>query len=293
VTSERRAVLLMLAFVALWMFVETLAASVLRTYSPYQVVWTRYGVHLLLMFALWGWREPATLWTTRRPLYQLARSMLMLGMPAFWITGMQPGNGRGAVMAFFWVTPLLILVLARIFLRESIDRWLWAAGAAASVGAILAHGESRLPPLASLVFPLGMALCFSAYVVMTRPLARERMRTNLFYTALGVFLALTPAMPALWVTPTVHDLAVLVAVGLFGYLVLLTLDRMAAAAPVSLTAPMASTFVGFSVPIGLLLGHQQPGRGVLLGLLLIGAVALYIWSRTARRTTPIALSEAA
>lgn len=292
-TSERRAVLLMLVFVILWAFVEALAARVLRTYSPYQVVWTRYGVHLLFMFALWGWREPATLWTTRRPLYQLTRSMLMLGMPAFWITGMQPGNGGGSVMAFFWVAPLLILVLARLFLREAIDRWLWAAGAAATVGAILAHGPSGLPPLASLVYPLGMALCFSAYVVMTRPLAREKTRTNLFYTALGVFLALTPAMPALWVTPTAHDLAVLVAVGLVGYLVLLTLDRMAAAAPVSLTAPMTSTFVGISILAGFLLGHRQPGHGVLLGLLLIAAVALYVWSRTARRTTSTALSEAA
>lgn len=292
-TSERRAVLLMLAFVALWTLVEALESSVLKTYSLLQVVWTRYGVHLMFMLALFGWRESATLWTTRRPLYQFARSMLMLGMPAFWVMGTQMGQGMASVMPFFWVTPFLILVLARLFLRESINRCLWTAGAAASAGAILAHGTNQLPPLTSLAYPLGMALCFSAYVVMTRSIACENVRTNLFYTALGGFLVLTPVMPAIWVTPTGHDFAVLVAVGLFGYLVLFTLERMVAAAPVSLTAPMASAFAGFSVPIGLLLGHQQPGRGVLLGLFLIAAVALYVWSRTARRTMPIAISEAA
>lgn len=292
-TSERRAVVLMLAFVVLWAFVEALETSLLKTYSLLQVVWTRYGVHLAFMFALWGWREPSTLWISSRPIYQLARSMLMIGMPAIWIIGTQMGSGIGSAMPYFWVAPFLILVLARLFLRESIDPWLWTAGVAGSVGAILAQGAEGLPPLTFLVYPIGMALCFSAYIVMTRVLASENVRTNLFYTALGGFLALMPAMPAIWVTPTLQDLAVLVAVGLLGYLVLLTLERMAAMGPISLTAPVASTCVGISVMIGPLLGHPQPGRRVLVGLLLIATAALYIWLRTARRTTLTAFSEVA
>ncbi|MGQ3076253.1 MAG: hypothetical protein ACT7A5_34725, partial [Ferrovibrionaceae bacterium] len=63
-TANRRAILLMLAFVLLWAGIEAMAANVLRHYSPYQVVWTRYAVHLALMLALWGWREPASLWQT-------------------------------------------------------------------------------------------------------------------------------------------------------------------------------------------------------------------------------------
>ena len=86
-SPRRRAMLLMLGFVTLWALIEAMAAHVLRRYSPYQVVWTRYAVHLLLMLLVWGWRQPATLWRTGRPVFQLARSLLMLGMPASWIIG--------------------------------------------------------------------------------------------------------------------------------------------------------------------------------------------------------------
>ena len=62
------------------------------------------------------------------------------------------------------------------------------------------------------------------------------MQANLFYTALGVFVALTPFMPSMWVMPTWHDAAVLFGIGALGLLGLWALDRAAAAAPLSLSA---------------------------------------------------------
>ena len=49
---------------------------------------------------------------TRRPVFHLARSMLMLGMPASWVIGMQAGLPGGVVMTGFWISPLLILTSA-------------------------------------------------------------------------------------------------------------------------------------------------------------------------------------
>lgn len=290
-TSERRAVVLMLAFVALWAIVETLAAGILKSYSPWQVVWTRYAVHLALMLAIWGWREPATLWRSPRPGYQLARSMLMLGMPAFWILGAQAGHGF--VMAFFWIAPLAILVLARIFLREAIAPALWFAGVAASAAGFLVYRPGSLPALDTLVYPVGMALCFSIYIAMTRPLRHERTRTNLFYSALGVFLVLTPAMPGVWTTPGATDFAVFVAVGILGYLCLLALDRACAAAPVSLTAPATAGFLAVSIPVGAILGHAPIGKGALAGLALTAVALILVWARTAPRAHSTTISEAA
>ena len=153
-TGARRSMLLMVAFVALWAALEALAAKVGAHYSPYQVVWTRYAVHLLFMLALWGWREPATLWRTRRPGFQLTRSMLMLGMPASWVFAMNAGVASGTLMSIFWLSPLLILAFARIFLGERAPASLWLICGIACVGALMLTLPGSLPSAPLLVFPL-------------------------------------------------------------------------------------------------------------------------------------------
>jgi len=276
-SAARRGMLWMAAFVALWTLVEHIAGGVLNRYSPYQVVWTRYAVHLALMLAVWGWREPATLWRTRRPVYQVVRSLLMLGMPASWVAAMQHGVDPEALMAVFWLSPLLILAFAHVLLGERAPWPVWACGALVCVGADLLFLHRPVPPLSVLVLPLGMALTFSLYVVMTRSLRSEPMRANLFYTALGVMLALSPAMPGLWVAPAPHDLAMMVAVGVLGFGALYALDRMAAAAPVSLSAPAACLQLVFMVGAAWMAGHTHWGWRTGVGVLIIVAVALYLW----------------
>ena len=280
-TANRRAILLMLAFVSLWATIEVMAGHVLRHYSPYQVVWTRYAVHLALMLLIWGWREPASLWRTRRPVFHLSRSLLMLGMPASWVIGMQMGVPVDAVMTIFWVSPLLIIGLAQLFLRDQVPLSIWVVTAIAGLGSLLVHGLGALPSPGLMVYPLGMALCFSLYVVMTRSLRTETTRTNLFYTALGVFLVLTPAMPGLWITPALPDLLTMVAIGVLGYGALYALDRMTEAAPVSVSAPFAYLQIAFTVALFLIagVGHDMSVRRTALGLLMIAGAALYVWVR--------------
>jgi drug/metabolite transporter (DMT)-like permease len=290
-SDARRAMLLMLVFVASWALVEVLAAHLTKQYSPYQVVWTRYAAHLAFMLAVWGWREPAKLWRTRRPVYQLGRSLLMLGMPACWIAAMQVGVGAGVLIAVFWLAPLMIVALARIFLAETVDAWSWLSCGVAILGAVLMHGKGPMPGANTWVFPLGAALCFAGYVVMTRPLRHESTRANLFYTAFGVFIALSPAMPFVWVTPNAHDLAILIGIGLVGLAGLYALDRMAAAAPVSVTAPVAAMQLAFTVLPGIVLQHVVPDRLELVGLVLIGAVALFTWARAPGRVDPLVLEK--
>lgn len=295
-SDNRRAILLMLVFVGLWAAIEIMAWQVLQRYSPYQVVWTRYAVHLLLMALIFGWREPAALVRTRRPLFHLARSLLMLGMPASWVMGMQAGLSGEAVMSVFWISPLLIVVLGGLFLRDRAPVAIWLATLVAGLGTLLVHPPHALPSLHLLAYPLGMALSFSAYVVMTRSLRGERTRANLFYTALGVFLALSPFMPGLWIGPAPADLAVMVAVGVLGCLTLYALDRATAAAPVSLSAPLI--YMQVALTLFLLIGLGVLGAGKLplhvgLGLLLIVGAALFVWLRESRLRLQDALSAAA
>ena len=276
---SRRSLFLMVAFGALWAAMEAAAGHLHHAYSPYQVVWTRYAVHLTLMLAFWGLSEPVSLVRTDRPVFQLTRSLLMLGMPCSWIIALSHGVGQGSVLAIFWLSPLLIFAFAAIFLGERASLTLWLAGACASAGAILLVGSGPLPAPFLLIFPAGMAITFSLYVVMTRSLRSERTRANLFYTALGVFLALCPVMPLLWITPTVHDLLVLVTIGVVGFAALWALDRTAENAPVSGSAPLTALQAVFSAGIGSGFSDQHSHFGT-VGALLIGAATLYLFCRS-------------
>lgn len=277
-SPERQGMLLMALFVALWATVEELAAGALQRYSPYQVVWTRYVVHILFMAAVWGWREPTALWRTGRPVFQVLRSTLMLGMPASWIIAMQSGVGGGTLMSVFWMSPLLILVFAKLFLGERATWPLWAAALVACAGAWLLIGPSFPPSLSLLFFPIGMAVTFSMYVVMTRSLRTESPRANLFHSAFWVALLLTPAMPQLWITPTSVDLLAMIGVGLLGFAALYALDRMAATAPVSISAPASYLQLVFTFTFAWLLGHGHGGAWTAAGVVLITAAVLYIWA---------------
>ena len=282
----RQGMLLMAVVAVAWSGVEALAAHALQGYSPYQTVWTRYAVHVGLMLLVWGWREPGSLWRTDRPAFQVARSLLMFAMPVSWVVAARHGVDSATLLAVFWVSPLLVIAFSGIFLSERAPAAVWVVGALGCAAAWLALRPAHLSSWQSWLFPLLAALSFSLYVVMTRSLRGETGRVNLFYTALVVLLALTPAMPAVWIPPSPADLAAFVGVGLLGYLVLLALDRAAAATPVFMLAPFAYLQLVAALGLAWGMGQGRPGTETAIAVVLIAAIALFMWMRDASLLRP-------
>ncbi len=270
--------ILMALAVTLWAALEALAATMVRRYSPYQVVWTRYAVHLGFMIAVWGWREPAKLWRTRRPVFQIARSFLMLGMPVSYVLARRLGVHSSELMSIFWLSPLLIIVIAAALLKEHVSAAQWLAAALGFAGVVFMLEPGALPAWPLWLAPFMMGLTFAAYVAMTRSLRSETTCANLFYTALGVFVLLSPFMPGVWVKPTLSDLAILIAVGLIGWVGLFVLDRMAAVAPVSVSAQFAFVQVPIALGTNWLVHGDRPDPFETAGIVLIGATAAYAWA---------------
>lgn len=276
---DRHGMLLTTAFVALWAAEEALTGLLMGRYGLDQIVWMRFVWHVLLLCLLFGRRDPAALWRTRRPLFQLSRAALMVGMPACWIMGLHRGLSPSVLMSVFWLAPLMILALARLFLGERASPPVWLAALLACGGVFALTGPHTVPHPLLLVFPLGMAMCFSLYVVMTRALRRERTRTNLFYTGLGVCLMLAPLMPSGWVTPTPLDLGTVGVVALLGLGGLFALERLTAAAPVSRTAPLVYLQIPFALGFAWALDLHDPSLRTLAMLLFTVAVVLGVWTR--------------
>jgi drug/metabolite transporter (DMT)-like permease len=277
--TTRRALLLMLAFAALWAVLEVaLGASLREPYDLMQIVWWRYATHLVLLVAAFGWRRPSRLWRTRHTGLQLGRSMLMLVMPLSFAMSLSFGASADFTWAVFWVAPLAVLLLARLLLRERASGLLWTCAATVPLAAMLIHQPQVPAGVAAMALPFAMALSFSLYVVATRALRREPLATNLFYTAFGVFALLTPFVPHVWRTPSLHDAVVLCAIGAIGLLALALLDRSVEHDAVSVVTPVAGMYMPFVIALSALHGEAPHRRGVIAALLL-GAVFALLWQR--------------
>lgn len=269
------AILLMGLSVFLWAVMEMMGSLLPSTYSPYQTVWMRYATHLLFMLAVLGPRYRGRLVQTPRLGMQLLRSLLMLGMPIFFITALYHMPATEA-LTIFWVAPLIALGLSSVLLAERTSRLRWLVSLASFVGVLLILRPAGNLWHWSLVLPLGMAFCFSLYQVMTRMMQDEDTLASLFYTALGVFILLSFGLPFFWQPLTLSSGLVMMAIGLLGFLGLFTLDRSLELAPVSAVAPFAYTqpiwMSGFS---SVLIGHT-PGRAAMLGIVIIISSGIFL-----------------
>jgi drug/metabolite transporter (DMT)-like permease len=196
--------------------------------------------------------------------------------------GVQRGLSPSTMMSVFWLAPLFILGFARLFLKERTGGKVWLASLVACAGVFALTGPHAMPRWILLVFPLGMAVCFSLYMVMTRALRDEPTRTNLFYTGLGVCLLLAPLMPYTWVAPTRSDLMILAGIALLGLGALFALERVTARSPFSQSAPLVYLQIPFALVIAWSLEQYDPSLRTLIGLLITFGVVLYVWMRRPR-----------
>jgi drug/metabolite transporter (DMT)-like permease len=259
-SSARRALAGAAVFGVLWTLIEVQLGGMLRqAYNPIEVVWWRYAVHLLLACALWGFTRRQAMVRTNRPMFHVARSMLMVTMPLAYVIGVYyAGVPSGFMWSVFWTAPATIMLFSWWRLGERPTALWLALAVVGAFACVLIYGHVRTPSLLGLVCAGGMQLSFVAYFVMTRMLHEERTEANLFYTALGPFVVLGLLLPFIWVKPDLHDVVVMTAIGVLGFIGLYALDLGCHTEPASVSAPglfahvpvvLALTFLGQGVQL--------------------------------------------
>jgi drug/metabolite transporter (DMT)-like permease len=243
--SETRARLIGIGLMCLVAFssaiIEFFGSLIPSAYSPYQTVWARYATHLLFMLVVLGRTEGRRMVATGRLRDHVFRSLLMLGMPFCFITAIRHGLNPAFVWSVTWITSPMLMVMSVIVLRERVSRVQWIAALTGLAGTWLVIKPSTPALRWALILPVGVAFCYAFYCLLTREMRTEHTSTNLFHTALWVFVALTFVMPFVWHTPPPKIALITTAIGVWGFVVLLLLDRALALAPVSLTAPFLYT----------------------------------------------------
>lgn len=263
-----------------WAIVEPLGAF--AGVPAYQVVWTRYAVHLAFLAVVFGPRRKLDLVRSPRLFRQILRSLLMLVMPLSFIWAMQTMAPQN-VLSVFWIAPVLVIVMAAFTNDQRVGLWTLLATVTGLVGTMLILKPNVDAFQPSALLAVTMAACLALYIVMTRAMRDEIVLSKLFHTALWVFISLSFALPFFWQTPTLRGILAMIGIGLLGLFSLYMLERAVDHMPSAQLAPVLYTQVAWELLIQWSGHATTPDKKAILGFVLVLAAAI---PPLLRRPTP-------
>ena len=270
------------------------------------VLWGRYSFQAIFMS---GWLgvlrlRGTNLFRTAHPRFQILRGALLLLTSALLFFGVR-FMPVGEFTAVGMLTPVLVTVLAALFLHERLS---WPRAAlvfGGFVGALIVvrPGSGLFGPAA--LIPLLMALVYASFQLLTRRLSGlEHPLTTHFYTGLVGAVIVTLillAQPAqAWqvlAAAPARTWALLLLAGTMGTAGHLFLILALGRAPMALLMPFTYAQIGFASFTGWLTFRHVPDAWAFLGMGVVAACgASSVWlnlRENARAAAPAALANAA
>ncbi|QCB44704.1 DMT family transporter [Hydrogenophaga sp. PAMC20947] len=249
-------------------------------------VWFRYVFQALAVTAFVLPTRGKSLLTTQHPRFQLLRGCLLLTVSALSFVSVQ-FMPVGAFTAFVMTAPLVVTLLAALFLKEKVSNWRWSLVAGGFLGALLIVQPGQdIVGWASLL-PMAMVFTYAWFQILTSKMAQtEDPLTMHFYTGWVGALVTSAILPWAWDSlPEPGHLAVLCLIGLMGTVGHFLLILAFARAPASTLTPYLYCQIGFAMFCGWVVFDYVPGSMELSGIALIvvcGATAGWLTSREKR-----------
>lgn len=269
----RGIVMALLATLA-YAIVDTISKYLVRDYPVAMVVWARYTVPCLLLLAVFLPRRGRGLFRTRRPGLQAARGLLLTAGTVFivWAVQVMP---LAEAQAISFIHPVLLTLMAVIFLGEKVGRPGWVAIGLGFAGVlVIIRPGGGLFTWAALL-PLGLAFCYSSYQLLTRRVAGVDNAINslVFAMLVGAF-AMSAVLPFVWVTPDARSALLLAAVGIVSGGAHFCMIKALEWAPASLLAPFAYVQLLWVTLFGMLVFDALPDPLSFAGVAIIVAAGL-------------------
>lgn len=280
-TGPLRAVLLLLCGLVTFVVIDSLVKYWAHDLAVLVTVWFRYVFQALVMALVMAAR--GVRFHTTMPGMHMLRGALLLVVSVLGTLSvvLMP---LGEFAALVMLTPLVVVLLSVLVLRERVDalRWVLLLTGFAGAVLVLALQRSALSLGWYVLMPLAVVLAYAGYQLLTNRMARTENPLALHcFTGLFGALALSLALPWIWQPvsdPRVWGIFVLVGVlGTGGHFLLLL--AFATAAPSTLSVFLYLQ-VALSVLAGWLVFDHMPqplawvGIGLIVGSGLLSAFAL-------------------
>jgi drug/metabolite transporter (DMT)-like permease len=261
------------------------------TLPSIEIAWLRFLVFAMIMVPAMVPGSPLFALKTGNVSLQLMRGAALLGSSLFFISGLRYLPIAEASATGF-VSPLFVTALSIIFLSEKVGvrRWLATATGLLGVLIILRPGTSAFHVAA--FFPIVSALAWAATLIMTRSMSgKEHAITIMTYSSIAGVAILCVLVPFSWVTPSWHDVAFGILIGVFstaGQWIVVLAFRYADA---SVLAPFSYTQLLWVSILGFIIFGELPDVWTIVGAAFIVASGLYTAHRERVRRLQLALAE--
>jgi drug/metabolite transporter (DMT)-like permease len=245
------------------------------TLPSIEIAWIRFLVFALIMTPAMMPGSPLFAMSTDRLRLHLMRGLTILGSSLFFISGLRFLPIAEASATGF-VAPLLVTALSIVFLNEKVGLRRWIATGVGLIGVIiiLRPGTGAFHPAA--FFPLVSALAWACTLIMTRMMSgTERAITTMAYSSMVGLVILSALVPYVWVTPTWHDIAFGIFIGVAstaGQWIVVLAFRYADA---SVLAPFSYTQLLWVSVLGFFIFGEVPDAYTITGAAFIVASGLY------------------
>jgi drug/metabolite transporter (DMT)-like permease len=282
-------VLFLVLAVGCFSLLDTTVKYLSATVSVLICVWFRYLFQAVVMAGVVlptrGWRSLRT----AHPGLHVLRGCLLLGVSILGFLSLifMP---LGEFTAILMLTPLMVTLLAAVFLREQVNLLRWALVFGGFSGALLVVQPSGGELGWAALLPLALVVGYAWFQILTSRMARtEDPMTLHFYTGWVGALIMCAVLPWVWhAIPDTRLWLLLGFAGLMGtvghFLLILAFER----APAATLAPFLYTQIGFAMLAGWLVFDHVPGATELSGIALIVVCGVTgVWL-AARKTRPLA-----
>lgn len=281
-------ILLMIGFSILGPVIDVFGKLATSEVPAAEITLGRFTIQTLLLIPIVIWRKALIALSFRELMQHIARGVLMAIATVFFFSAIKYMPIADAISIFF-VEPMILTLLGGLLLGEPVGWRRYVACAVGFAGAMIVIQPSfeELGWVSAL--PLGTALCFAFYLVLTRSMAQKidpfAMQA---YSGLSgaVFIALV-----LWafegsgditfdpVWPSAYAIKLLIGVGLAATIAHMLIVYAFRFAPASVLAPLQYLEIVSATVFGYLIFDDRPDPTKWIGVAIIIASGLFIFAR--------------
>ena len=270
VRPSRRGAAIFIASGLVFVANDALTKVLVSNVPVIDVVFGRYVTYLLALVLIAGRTTPLRLVRTQRSGLQIARGLAMFGTTAtfFWALSLLPFAEVNTIAS---TTPLIVIALAGPLLHERITRAIVVGGIVGFVGVVVLVGLDPANLQPAILVPLGSAVCYAIFTMLTRVLRVEPPDVTVFYAGIvglvvsGILFVAIPSssqpMPIEWV-----GIGIIGVVALAGHRLLVGAFRWGRASEL---APLGYLSILWSFLLGAAVFQEPVEVQAVIGALLI------------------------
>lgn len=284
-------VILMICFSLFAPLIDVFAKLATAEMPAAQIAFARFACQTLLLAPVAALRGGFTRLSPREAAMHGARGALIAAATILFFSALKYMPIADA-MAIFFVEPMILTLLGGLLLGEAIGWRRYAACAVGFGGALIVIQPSFAEVGWPSVLPIGTALCFAFYLILTRHLAQRGDAVAMQVYAgisgavilgIALWLADGTGLPAFDpVRPTRYGMMLVIGVGVAATVAHIFIAFAFQKAPASVLAPLQYLEIVTATLAGYLVFGDFPEPVKWIGIAIIVASGLFIFARERR-----------